>query len=119
MASMHGHWRKVEETSVAISLVGRTLADLEPGTVDWYLDAPVSNSGRLAALMTSIAEESGWTWTIHLVHNPDPVLAGSDDVVATADSVVLDAEGPWVDLASLVVARHVPSAWIIDLRVDF
>jgi hypothetical protein len=35
MASMHGHYRRVEETAVAVDLIGRTLVDLGAGAVTW------------------------------------------------------------------------------------
>ncbi|MBI2433083.1 MAG: DUF434 domain-containing protein [Candidatus Hydrogenedentes bacterium] len=48
LASLHGSYRRVEETEPALMLIGETLARLKAGHVRWYLDAPVSNSGRLA-----------------------------------------------------------------------
>ena len=50
MASMHGSYRKVAETLPALALVGGLLADHGIGS-HWYLDSPVSNSGRLGTLM--------------------------------------------------------------------
>ena len=50
-----------------------------------------------------------------LVADPDPILAASSEIVATADSAVLDRCQAWVNLARRVVEAYVPSAWIIDL----
>ena len=47
MASMHGSYRKVTETRPALMLIGEVLAELGTGECQWYLDQPVSNSGRL------------------------------------------------------------------------
>jgi hypothetical protein len=115
MASMHGSFRKVAETGPALELIGRTLAELGPGSCHWYLDRPVSNSGRLKTAMEELATARGWDWRVELVPDPDPLLAVGEQVVATADSVILDRCPAWFNLAQTVVARHVPGALVVDL----
>jgi hypothetical protein len=115
MASMHGSYRKVAETRPAIDLVGRTLATYA-SACRWYLDRPVSNSGRLRALLLAAASESQWDWRVELVNDPDPILRDASQPVATADCVVLDACRQWVNLARDVVCGHVPDAWIVGFR---
>src|SRR5262245_39752645 len=44
MASMHGNYRKVEETRPALSLIGESLAGWGVTSCRWFLDNPVSNS---------------------------------------------------------------------------
>jgi hypothetical protein len=80
-----------------------------------YLDRPVSNSGRLRALLDSLSTEEGWPWEVLLVDNPDRALLAQGWIVASSDGPVLDACGPWVALAETVVRRCAPRAWIIDL----
>jgi hypothetical protein len=115
MASMHGSYRKVAETRPALELLGRVLAELEVGECRWYLDRPVSNSGRLKKIIEEMAAEGGWRWAVELVADPDPLLAGSDEVVATADSVILDSCRLWFNLARETVTRHVPEAEVVEL----
>src|ERR1019366_9320476 len=43
IASMHGTYRKVEETVKAVELLGRMATALATGEWIWYLDRPVSN----------------------------------------------------------------------------
>ena len=118
IASVHGTWRKVHETEPAIDLIGRTLAELGAGPCRWYLDKPVSNSGRLKQLIGRVADANGWEWDVQLVADPDPVLGAADQLVATADSVILDGCARWVNLARAVIERHVPEANVIDLQVE-
>jgi hypothetical protein len=40
------------------------------------------------------------------VDNPDRVLAGAGAIVATADSVILDRCGAWINFTSHVLAEH-------------
>ena len=114
MASMQGTWRKVQETAPAIILVAQTLSDLSAGECHWLLDAPVSNSGRLKALLESLAERNQWPWTVELVPNPDTLLIQSSQLVVTADSMVLDRCASWLNLARAVVQAHIPNPWVLD-----
>jgi hypothetical protein len=106
MASVHGTYRKVEETAPAVELIGRSLAQWQPARCLWYLDAPVSNSGRLAAILRAAGLRLGLDWQVELVDNPDRVLAGAGDIVATADSVILDRCGAWINFTIHVLAEH-------------
>ncbi len=81
----------------------------------WYLDRPVSNSGRLKTVMAALAAERGWNWSIELVPNPDPVLSRGGQIAATADSMILDRCGRWFNFGHETVARRVPEAWVIAL----
>jgi hypothetical protein len=118
MASMHGSYRRVSETSPALELIGRTLATLEISRCRWLLDRPVSNSGRLKQLIELTAQSHGWCWEVELVPNPDPLLAACDEVVASADSAILDGCRAWLNLAREIVVRHVPSARVVPGERD-
>jgi len=115
LASVHGSYRKVEETSKAIALIGRVLEKLGVAQAHWYFDAPVSNSGRLKTFIEDAAAQAGWPWHVELAPNPDRVLAASDGVVATSDSWILDRSERWVNLGALVVAEVKPAPRILDL----
>ena len=118
MASMHGSYRKVAETRPALGRIGRTLVELGVGECRWYLDRPVSNSGRLKTIVEQLAAEEDWPWQVELVPDPDPVLCEADQIVATADSVILDRCGHWVNLARWVIEWGVGKAWVVRLAAD-
>jgi hypothetical protein len=115
MASMHGSYRKVDETTPALRLIGHTLADFNVGEALWLLDRPVSNSGRLKKIIEELSLECGWDWRVELIHNPDFELAQSEEIIVTADSGILDLCGAWFNLARETVERHVPDAWILNV----
>ena len=115
MASMHGSYRKVSETRPALELLGETAVALGVSACVWYLDRPVSNSGRLKAVMAALASERGWDWTVELVANPDAVLRQSEAIIATADSAILDQCRTWYNFARDTVTRRVPGARVIAL----
>ena len=73
------------------------------------------DSGRLKSLREDLASKKGWPWQVELAQNPDVLLAESPEVVATADSVILDRCRWRCNLARIVITRHVRQAWIVDL----
>jgi hypothetical protein len=115
IASVHGTYRRVEETRPAISLIGQVLAEFSLAQCNWYFDSPVGNSGRVKAIVQEIAREMNWPWHVELVQNPDTVLTESRHIVATADSVILDRCDRWLNLAQEVVARKIPQATIVPM----
>ena len=115
MASMHGSYRKVAETRPALELIGRTTAACGVRRCLWFLDRPVSNSGRLGAIIREVAAANDWSWQVELVSDPDAVLAEADPITATADSAILDRVGAWFNLARETIVRHVPEARIVEL----
>ena len=118
MASMHGSYRKVTETLPAIRCIGETMKALGVAHVQWYFDAPVSNSGRLRALLHEEAEAHGWAWDIELLANPDKRLAATGTVVITADSWILDRAARWTNLAAHIIRTLDPPPRILDLAGD-
>jgi hypothetical protein len=115
IASVHGTWRKVQETVPAVKIVGQLLAKFGVTRAVWYLDSPVSNSGRLKTLLRKTALERGWDWQIELVPNPDTILSETYEFVATADSGILDRCQRWVNLARAAIEQFVPEATIVRL----
>jgi hypothetical protein len=82
----------------------------------WLLDAPVSNSGRLAQLLRALAAARGWAWNVETVPSPDALLKKSQAIVVTADSAILDACGRWFNAARSIVAA-LPNVWRVTLDV--
>jgi len=114
MASMHGSYRRVAETQTALELLGRLTATAGVAECRWFLDRSVSNSGRLKQIMETVAASHGWPWSIELVDDPDPLLSTTPHIIATADSVILDACQAWFNLARETVVRAVPGAWVVE-----
>jgi len=115
LASIHGTYRKVEETIPAVQLIGTFLTEIRVAQALWLLDSPVSNSGRLKTLITQLARESNWPWEIRLTMSPDAELSKMDTIVVSTDSVVLDACPKWTNLAAEITTHRLPSTTIIDL----
>jgi hypothetical protein len=108
LASVHGTYRRVAETQPALDLACRLLQDWGIGPCTWFLDAPVSNSGRLGAMIRAMG------WEAEVIPNPDTLLITPGDPIATSDAGILDSCGPWLNLGRLLVEK-VPSAFVVNL----
>lgn len=142
LASIHGTYRKVEETVPAVTLIGDFLTEIRVAQALWLLDSPVSNSGRLKTLLGELARQHAWPWEVRLTISPDAELSvplpvgvgcavrtntdtqgdgvhgtpsGSTRIVVSTDSVVLDACTRWTNLAAALIAPRLPHTTIIDL----
>lgn len=110
IASVHGSWRHVDTTAEAIDRLAAAIDAIAPAHVIWYLDRPVSQSGKLAALLAATRA----AWRVEVVADPDRVLRACPEVVATADAGILDAGAAWFELLERVLAE-LPATWSIDL----
>ncbi len=116
MASVHGSYRRVEETVPALELLGQELQRLKVRQVRWLLDRPVSNSGRLKRLMLQLAAQRRWPWEVELVFSPDGALCEPHPhVVVSSDAAVLDRCRCWANLNAQLVAKRVPEAFLVRL----
>jgi hypothetical protein len=115
LASIHGTYRKVEETIPAVQLIGEFMAEVHLGRALWLLDSPVSNSGRLKTLIAEVAHEHRWHWDIRLTISPDAELRRTETIVVSSDSVILDACPRWTNLAAEIITQELPHAHVIDL----
>ncbi len=118
MASMHGNYRKVAETLPALKAIGETLAPWQPAECIWFLDRPVSNSGRLSQMILETAAEKGWNWRTETLPDPDKFLRESREIVVSADSVVIDHAAAWLNLAAIVVGSQIDAVEIVPLEIE-
>ena len=115
LASVHGSYRSVEETDEAITLIGEAIETLQPMSVRWVLDRPISNSGRLAKRIRDAARQKQWNWTIEVAFNPDAEISASGRIVISSDSHVLDESATWLNFSRFLIDKRLDQHWLIDL----
>jgi hypothetical protein len=115
IAGIHRRYRKVSETVPALQLVGETLAAAGVTICRWWLDKPVSNSGRLKTVICETAKANGWSMEVELAFSPDHELSHTENPIATSDGIVLDRCRAWVNLARAIITQRIPKAHLIDL----
>lgn len=118
VAGIHRRYRKVNETTPVLRMIGETAAGWGVTCCRWWLDKPVSNSGRLKALIGEIAAAAGWDMSVELVFNPDHLLCETEEVIATSDGVVLDHCRQWVNLTRHIILERIPCARLLDLSLS-
>ena len=102
LAALRGTYRLIPETSDAVRMMLRTLQEARISKATILLDEPVSNSGRLKALIADIGEEFAFGLDIQILRDVDSSLYGRENVI-TSDSVILDHCESWVNLAAEVL----------------
>lgn len=115
LAGLRGTYGIVDKTQVALAWIGRALGMLGVPSAKFFLDAPVSNSGRLGQLILEEAAEWSVPVEVLLVKNADVALEGAEGVV-TGDSVILDECRSWLNLGRWIIEKWIPEAWIVDLE---
>lgn len=118
IAGIHRRYRKVSETVPALQLVGEAVAAFGVSGCRWWLDKPVSNSGRLKTLIAETAKSNGWKMEVELAFSPDHALAHTENPIATSDGIILDRCHAWVNLAWEIIARNIPGAHVVKLAKD-
>lgn len=103
LAGLRGTYRIIDKTDTAVRLIILELRQLGVKGANFWLDAPVSNSGRLKSRIAEIAEETGFDVDIENINDVDRKLCDLPNVI-TSDSVILDHCQSWVNLNKRILA---------------
>lgn len=115
LAGLRGSYRLIDKTDMAILMIKQMLQKLRIPQAKFFLDAPVSNSGRLKVRILELMDSSDITVEVELVPNADVILSKLEGVV-TGDSVILDECKSWFNLSRKIVEQYISDAWIVDLE---
>ena len=105
LASLRGTYRIIPETEGAVRLLFDSLAEMEIHSATVLLDQPVSNSGRLKALIAGLAVEYPFDLDIQIQKDVDRDLYEKENVISS-DSIILDRCLSWINLAALCMERQ-------------
>jgi len=112
---VQGTYRIVEETDAALRVIHTVVKDREVRGLTWWLDAHVSNVGRLRSRLADFGG-TALGWEIRVREDVDSQLQESDRVVATSDSGILDHVDAWCSLEQAVTEHLSSPTNIRDLR---
>ena len=115
ISSVHGSYKRVMQTENAIHLIGKALKKMEIKSAHWYLDQPVSNSGRLKTKLLEISETHQFNWQVELDYSPDKVLAESNNIIVSSDGWILEQDVRWFNLGALLIENYVEDAQVIEV----
>lgn len=110
LAGVRGTYRIIAVTEDAIHLMLSSLEALQVHEVFVLLDAPISNSGRLASFIRTKALSYHLNVHVEVTNNVDTMLQNKDFII-TADSNILDHVQHYYNLVAHIL-EHLPYAQI-------
>lgn len=105
LASVHGTYRRVHETTPALDTLLRLLCDCRIASACFYLDRPVGNSGRLKAIIEERGQNAGLNVEVQLRDRVDAELIARGLPVGSSDSFILE-RARWFDAPSAVASAQ-------------
>lgn len=116
LAGLRGTYHLIEKTEEAIRLIGEELKVLGIAQVVFYLDSPVSNSGRLKMKILDLLENYPFQTEVHLVPNADTLLEKQSFVITT-DAIILNKCTSWFNLLPIIIEKELLDSHNVDLRL--
>ena len=114
LAGLRGTYRIIDKTDMAINLIGEKLEELKVRKAVFYLDEPVSNSGRLKMKILDMLAEYDYDVEAELVRNADKELENMENVISS-DAVVLDKSISWFNMAGQIIEKEIRKDMCVNL----
>lgn len=106
LAALRGTYRLIDKTDEAIKLIGKMLEKNKVSKAIFYLDAPVSNSGRLKQRIMELLIDFTFEIQVEVIHNVDTVLEKLDNVI-TSDAIILNKCTSWINLNKKIMEEFI------------
>ena len=106
--------RIIGHTEKAIDLLLQQLEHLKIENAIFYLDASVSNSGRLSTLIKACGGKHDVSVTVQVINNVDRVLEQQDGVISS-DAIILNKCISWLNIMP-VIMEQLEAVWMIRLQ---
>ncbi len=105
LAGLRGTYRIVDKTYLALESVGKALCSFDIGKAVFYIDKPVSNSGRLAQLINRTYENMPFEVTTVVMNEVDYELKKHENVIS-GDAIILDECKSWFNLVRYILEKE-------------
>jgi len=116
LAGLRGTYKLIDKTDIAINLIGEKLEEMKISEVNFYLDSPVSNTGKLKARILELLAKYSYEVKAELVNNADVILETKSYII-TSDAIILNKCESWINLAYDIVSEKISTLKYIDLSV--
>lgn len=113
LAGLRGSYRMIDKTEPAIMWIGKMLEERKVTKVNFYLDPPVSNSGRLKQKIFELLNGFDFNIQVEIINNVDGTLEKMNNVI-TSDSIILDKCKSWVNLNKAIIEKNICNCKCID-----
>ena len=115
LSGLAGTYSVIDKTGPGITHILQTLLKHRTGKAIFWVDAPVSNSGRLKTEIAERAEELGFPVDIRMVNNADTELKKCSHVIS-GDSEVITQCRSWFNLYDELI-RDLSDVWTVELNL--
>jgi len=103
----HGQIKNIDKMKKPCSILMDLLKTVNPEYLVFYLDSPISNSGKLSHHLLSLLKKYMVNGKSEVVRSPDHLLSNSKKgIVCTSDSVIIDKQSKVIDLAYQTLIFH-------------
>lgn len=118
LAGLRGTYKLIDKTDRAINLIGEYLQKLKIKKAVFYLDSPVSNSGRLKIRILELLDKYEYDVEVELVNNADVVLEKLKNVISS-DSIIMEKCNGWINVAAKIIEENIEKCTCLDFsKVD-
>ena len=112
LAGLRGTYKLIDKTDTAIRLIAENLVRKGFKKAVFWIDKPVSNTGRLKQRILEIMADYPLDTAVELVDNADTVLFEKDCVISS-DAIILDKCISYINFAAEIVGS-IESAQLYD-----
>lgn len=105
LAGLRGSYQIIDKTGRAIRSIYGALEQKRVRKAEFYLDSPVSNSGRLASMIMELSADYHIEAETFVIPDVDRVLSQKDHVITT-DAIILNHCGSWINLNSWILEEE-------------
>ena len=117
LAGLRGTYSIIDKTEIALKLIGEFLLEHKIQKAIFYLDKPVSNSGRLKMKILQILKNFEIEIEVENIDNVDSVLKSKNNVVSS-DAIILDNCISWVNLNKYIIEEKILNDNCIDFSLN-
>ena len=117
LAGLRGTYRLIDKTYIVLEILEKAFEDLKLRVVNFYIDKPVSNSGKLKTNILEASTRWNCNTNVYIVQNPDKELENMDYVVSS-DSIILDKCTGWINLAKYIIEEYITDVDIVNLDIS-
>ena len=114
VAGISHRYRISPLTHEAIDNIFRLLHNHPPSETLFFLDAPIRQSGELAAILRTALKRWNLTGDAQALKVPEKELIGGKGIVASSDSAILDGVEQGFDLAAVVIKSLPQQGHLVD-----
>lgn len=113
LAGLRGTYRLIDKTDMAIMAMGKVLASQKISKANIYLDAPVSNSGRLKNRIAELLTDAGFELEFYIINGVDSAIETMENVI-TGDAIILDKCVSWFNLTRVAIEQEIGEYQFVD-----